>query len=64
MARGLVEKINADLVKAVTSPDIVKRYADAGVEVAAGTPDQFLEFARAEHAKWAKVVKDSGASAD
>jgi tripartite-type tricarboxylate transporter receptor subunit TctC len=51
-------------VKAVSSPEIVKRYADVGVEATPNTPDQFTEFARAEQAKWAKVVKDSGASAD
>jgi tripartite-type tricarboxylate transporter receptor subunit TctC len=64
MPRQLVERISADLVKAVSSPEIVKRYADAGVETAPNTPQQFTEFARAEQAKWARVVKDSGASAD
>jgi len=64
MARPLVEKINTDLVRAITSPEVTKRYADAGVEVAPGTSEQFAEFARNEHVKWAKVVRDSGASAD
>src|SRR5262245_50848774 len=64
MQKALVDKINADLVKAVSSPEIAKRYADAGIEIAPGTPEQFTDFARAEHAKWARVVKDSGASAD
>jgi len=58
------EKINTDLVRAITSPEVTKRYADAGVEVAPGTSEQFAEFARNEHVKWAKVVRDSGASAD
>jgi tripartite-type tricarboxylate transporter receptor subunit TctC len=62
--RPLLERISADLMKAVSSPEVVKRYADAGVEAAPTTPEQFTEFARAEIAKWAKVVKDSGASAD
>ena len=64
MPRPLVDKIGSDLVKAVSGPEIVRRYADAGVETAPSTPQQFTEFARAEQAKWAKVVKDSGASAD
>lgn len=64
MAHPLVEKINTDLVRAITSPEVTKRYADAGVEVAPGTSEQFAEFARNEHVKWAKVVRDSGASAD
>jgi tripartite-type tricarboxylate transporter receptor subunit TctC len=64
MPRQLAERIGADLVKAVSSPEIAKRYADVGVETSTNTPQQFTEFARAEQAKWAKVVRDSGASAD
>jgi tripartite-type tricarboxylate transporter receptor subunit TctC len=64
MAQPLVERINADLVKAVTSPETVKRLSDVGIEPAPGTPEQFSAFARGEHAKWAKVIKDAGVSAD
>jgi tripartite-type tricarboxylate transporter receptor subunit TctC len=64
MPRPLVEKINADLVKAVTSPETTKRLSDAGIEPAPGNPDQFTGFARSEIAKWAQVVKASGVSAD
>ncbi len=64
LPRALLEKMNADLVKAVSSPDTTKRLADVGVEAARNTPEQFAAFASAEVAKWAKVVKDSGATAD
>ena len=64
LPRPLLDKMNADLVKAVSSPDTVKRLADVGIEAAPNTPEQFATFARAEVAKWAKVVKDSGATAD
>jgi tripartite-type tricarboxylate transporter receptor subunit TctC len=64
MPRTLVEKINGDLAKAVASPDTAKRLSDAGIEPAPGTPDQFTAFVRAEHAKWSKVVKDAGVTAD
>lgn len=64
MAQPLVERINADLVKAVTSPETLKRLADVGIEPAPGTPEQFAAFARAEHAKWTKVIKDAGVSAE
>jgi tripartite-type tricarboxylate transporter receptor subunit TctC len=62
--RALLEKLNADLVKAIASPDTTKRLTDAGIEPAPGTPEQFADFARHEIAKWAKVVKDAGVSAD
>ena len=64
MAQPLVERINADLVKAVTSPETQKRLSDVGIEPAPGTPEQFSAFARGEHAKWAKVIKDAGITAD
>ena len=64
MPRPLVEKINADLVKAVTSPETHKRLADAGIEASSGSADEFSTFARAEVAKWAKVIKETGISAD
>jgi len=64
MPRPLVERINADLVKAVTSPETTKRLADVGIEASSNTPEQFAAFARVEIAKWAKVVKDVGITAD
>jgi tripartite-type tricarboxylate transporter receptor subunit TctC len=63
MPRPLVERINADLVKTVTSPETAKRLADVGIEAAPNTPEQFAAFARAEVAKWAKVVKEAGITA-
>jgi tripartite-type tricarboxylate transporter receptor subunit TctC len=62
--RTLLEKLNADLVKAVTSPETRKRLTDVGIEPAPGTSGEFAAFARAEVAKWAKVIKNAGVSAD
>ena len=62
--RTLLEKLNADLVKAVTSPETTKRLTDVGIEPAPGTSEQFTAFARGEVAKWAKVIKDAGVSTD
>ena len=64
MPRPLVAKINADLAKAVSSPETAKRLADVGIEAAPGTPEQFSTFVRGELAKWAKVIKDAGVTAD
>ncbi|HEX9397849.1 MAG TPA: tripartite tricarboxylate transporter substrate binding protein [Burkholderiales bacterium] len=64
MAPALVERINADLQKAVSSPETVKRLSDSGIEAAPGTSEFFTAFARTEVAKWAKVVKDAGVTAD
>jgi tripartite-type tricarboxylate transporter receptor subunit TctC len=64
MPASLVEKMNADLQKTVTSPETAKRLSDAGIEPAAGSSAQFTEFARAEVAKWAQVIKDANVKAE
>ena len=64
MARALIERINADLVRTITSPETTKRLSDVGIEPSPGTSEQFTAFAQAEHAKWAKVVKDAGIPAE
>jgi tripartite-type tricarboxylate transporter receptor subunit TctC len=64
MARALVDKMNADLQKAVSSPETLKRLSDVGIEPAPGSSEQFTAFAQAEVAKWARVVKDANVKAD
>ncbi len=59
--REIVARLNAEFAKAVNMPDSKERLAKQGTEVRTGTPEQFGEFIRGEMARWAKVVKDSGA---
>jgi tripartite-type tricarboxylate transporter receptor subunit TctC len=62
--RPVIQKLNAEFVKALRSPDIVKRLADIGVEVVANTPEEFAAMIKSEAALWGEVVKVSGARAD
>jgi tripartite-type tricarboxylate transporter receptor subunit TctC len=64
MAAPLVAKMNADLNQALASPETIQRLSGAGIEPTPGTPAEFRTFAHREIAKWAKVVKDVGISAD
>ena len=59
--REIVAKINADVVKALRAPDVRERMTSLGAEVVGSTPEQFAAFVKADTAKWAKVVKASGA---
>jgi hypothetical protein len=43
---------------------VKQRLLAVGVDVVASTPDELAAFQRAELAKWAKIVKDSGAKVD
>lgn len=62
--RDIVVRLNADIHKALRSPDVNKRVVSLGQTPAPSTPEAFGELIRAEHARWGKVVKASGAKAD
>ena len=60
----VVAKLNAAALKVMKGPDWQKVLAETGSENVGETPEQFTAFTKAEAAKWAKVVKDSGATID
>ena len=60
----IVSLLNTEMRKALTSPDVKAWLQEQGSSDVAGTPQQFGNFIKAEIAKWGKVVKASGASAD
>ena len=62
--RELVEKISADMRRALAQPDTRERLTAIGVDIVASTPQELGAFNRAELVKWAKIVKDSGAKLD
>ncbi|HEY8356479.1 MAG TPA: tripartite tricarboxylate transporter substrate binding protein, partial [Ramlibacter sp.] len=62
--RDVVQKISADMNKALQSAEVRQRMADIGLTPIGNTPEQFDAFIRAEIPKWAKVVQASGATAD
>jgi tripartite-type tricarboxylate transporter receptor subunit TctC len=54
---AIVQRINGESVKGLAVPDIRKRLAGLGGEVAGGTSDDFATHLRRETDKWAKVVR-------
>ena len=57
--KPIVDKLNADTVRALADPDVKKRFADLGVEAVSSTPEQFAAFIRDEMAKYAKLIKEA-----
>ena len=60
----IVTKLNNEIVRIQGTLEMRSRLETLGAEFAPNTPEQFGAFQRAEIAKWAKVIKDSGARID
>ncbi len=56
--KPVVDRLQRDAAMALKS--MAERFASQGDEAVGSTPEQFTAFVRAEHAKWAKVIKDAG----
>jgi tripartite-type tricarboxylate transporter receptor subunit TctC len=64
LPRPVLDKLNASVNAAIRSPIFIERFATIGDEPAGGTPEEFAELIRRDSAKWADVVKRSGAKID
>jgi tripartite-type tricarboxylate transporter receptor subunit TctC len=62
--KEIVDKLNAELRKAVATPELKERLTKMGSAVVPGTADEFAAFVRAEVPRAAAVVKKSGAKVD
>lgn len=59
--KPIVNKLHAEITKALNLPDVRERLAATGSEPGDLTPERFGAFIRNEIVKWSKVVKESGA---
>ena len=59
---AIVQKLNAEVIKAMNMPEAKQRIEAAGYEIVGSTPTELDAFIKTEITRWAKVVKDSGAT--
>jgi len=62
--RDIIAKLNAESLRIFRLPDIAERMKTLGLDPILSTPEELARYQQAEIAKWAKVVKASGARAD
>lgn len=55
--RPLIARLNAEIVKAMESPDIKERFTALGGDPDPGTPEELRAYMANESAKWAKIIK-------
>lgn len=59
-ARAILDRLHADLVRALNSPDLRERLQGLGADPVGNTPEQYTEFIRNDILKWTKVIKAAG----
>jgi len=62
--REIIAVLAAGVARAAKDPEVRKRLEEQGGEPVGGTPEEFAALLREEVAKWAEVVKVSGAKAE
>ena len=62
--KPIVDKLQAEVKKILAAPDVGKRLAESGLDAVGSSADELAAYQRTEIAKWAKVVKDSGAKVE
>lgn len=62
--KEIVDRYNATIKAMLARPDTLQKLSNIGLDPLSSTPDEFAAFIRAEVAKWAPVVKASGAKVE
>ena len=64
LPKPIVSRLHEELVKILHQPDVHERIVADGSAPVGSSPEEFSKFLNADLAKWAKVVKESGAKAN
>ncbi|CAN5672668.1 tripartite tricarboxylate transporter substrate binding protein [soil metagenome] len=60
----VLARLNKELVAALKAPEVAAKMIESGIEPVSDTPAEFASYIKSESDKWAKIVRDSGATAE
>lgn len=58
--RPILDRLSAEIVRAVKSPDVSDRLRTSGADPVGSTPEEYTALVQSEIAKWAKVIAAAG----
>ena len=64
LPRAVLDRLNAEIVRALREPDVIEKLTTAGVIVVASTPAEFAAFIKTEMEKAARVIKAANIKPD
>ena len=64
LPKEIIEKLRTEASRFLNAPEMKKRFAEQGGEVATGTPEELTRFVAEEKAKFAKLVKEHNVKVD
>jgi len=62
--RAIIDKIHAEVAKALQSPDVREKLVAMGSDPVGSTPDEFRAYIKQEHARWGKVIRENNIRAE
>ena len=60
MSKEIIARLNAEIGRILSLPEVKKRMGDIAVETAASSPEELASMTRADADKWGKIIKQLG----
>jgi len=64
LPKAIVARLHREIVAAMRSPEIVKRFHELDTEPVPGSPEEFAVLVKSERPRWAEVIRKAGAKID
>ncbi len=64
MQKAVVAKLNAEVLRALSAPDLRAAFEKEAIEIIGSTPEAFSDYLKSELVKWGRLVKRSGLKVD